>query len=556
MRRKPDVDLAVNVFGADLLISRDELVLGESIGSGSVAEVFYGSWRGTEVAVKQQPVDDAMDVVIMRELSVMARNEHPNLVRLLGFCHGGPTFDLVLELCRGGALFNLLHLSERQISMRQWPPPGVRSHSRLALRDSSSFSSSAAASLPPPGVEGRGSAKLFAQREARAQLPLMRQQLKLAEDVSEGMAYLHRQTPQIMHRDLKSLNVLLHEPVTSLHDVPLAKVTDFGLARARGGPRCWAQSAPQATLQLQERWRPRRHSRSSSCPEKLVGLCRSPEDVEPLPWIKETSWMSHTNSPDRQISSASSDGGLQRNRPCGDTLSTVSSRAAGDLQVADTFQPRVLHAPPVPIFNDEDIADAPDVLVNGVHVAVPVLDAWGPPVHPLPTRATSPSFGTSRCSTPQSPEEPWSQLASEANQSSRAKQISSSSICSDSSRYTAVSRLTSRIGSVQWMSPELLLGGENYTSKVDVYAYGMLVYEIFFFEPPFVEFEPDEVESAVLAGVRPDIGCDDVPEQMLRLMRACWHHDAERRPTFEALRCALASFREHDADAFEAFLSP
>ncbi|CAK0826268.1 unnamed protein product [Prorocentrum cordatum] len=438
MRRKPDVDLAVNVFGADLLISRDELVLGESIGSGSVAEVFYGSWRGTEVAVKQQPVDDAMDVVIMRELSVMARNEHPNLVRLLGFCHGGPTFDLVLELCRGGALFNLLHLSERQISMRQ--------------------------------------------------------QLKLAEDVSEGMAYLHRQTPQIMHRDLKSLNVLLHEPVTSLHDVPLAKVTDFGLARARGGPRCWAQSAPQATLQLQERWRPRRHSRSSSCPEKLVGLCRSPEDVEPLPWIKETSWMSHTNSPDRQISSASSDGGLQRNRPCGDTLSTVSSRAAGDLQVADTFQPRVLHAPPVPIFNDEDIADAPDVLVNGVHVAVPVLDAWGPPVHPLPTRATSPSFGTSRCSTPQSPEEPWSQLASEANQSSRAKQISSSSICSDSSRYTAVSRLTSRIGSVQWMSPELLLGGENYTSKVDVYAYGMLVYEIFFFEPPFVEFEPDEGE--------------------------------------------------------------
>ncbi|CAK0826267.1 unnamed protein product [Prorocentrum cordatum] len=440
-----------------------------------------------------------MDVVIMRELSVMARNEHPNLVRLLGFCHGGPTFDLVLELCRGGALFNLLHLSERQISMRQ--------------------------------------------------------QLKLAEDVSEGMAYLHRQTPQIMHRDLKSLNVLLHEPVTSLHDVPLAKVTDFGLARARGGPRCWAQSAPQATLQLQERWRPRRHSRIAPVARRSWWGCAGPPKTSSR---YPGSRRNILDEPHELARPADLLGELRR-RPAAESAvrgHVIDRLLAGRWRPAGRGHVPAARAPRPTSAHIQRRGHRRYVLVNGVHVAVPVLDAWGPPVHPLPTRATSPSFGTSRCSTPQSPEEPWSQLASEANQSSRAKQISSSSICSDSSRYTAVSRLTSRIGSVQWMSPELLLGGENYTSKVDVYAYGMLVYEIFFFEPPFVEFEPDEVESAVLAGVRPDIGCDDVPEQMLRLMRACWHHDAERRPTFEALRCALASFREHDADAFEAFLSP
>lgn len=117
--------------------------------------------------------------------------------------------------------------------------------------------------------------------------------------------------------------------------------------------------------------------------------------------------------------------------------------------------------------------------------------------------------------------------------------------------------MTSRIGTVQWMSPELLLSDANYTAKVDVYAYGMLVYEILFCEPPFAEFEPDEVEAAVLAGDRPDTDCEDadVPAQLLRLMRACWHQDAARRPSFDALVGALAAFRRRDAEAFERLLA-
>jgi serine/threonine protein kinase len=105
------------------------------------------------------------------------------------------------------------------------------------------------------------------------------------------------------------------------------------------------------------------------------------------------------------------------------------------------------------------------------------------------------------------------------------------------------------------MSPELLLSGSNYTAKVDVYAYGMLVYEILFCEPPFADFEPDEVESAVLAGDRPDTGCDDVPAQLLRLMRACWHQDAARRPSFDTLVGALAAFSRGDEETFEALLA-
>ncbi|CAK0904256.1 unnamed protein product [Prorocentrum cordatum] len=132
-----------------------------------------------------------MATFFIRELGVMSRTRHPNLVRLFGFCHGADTFDLVLELCMGGTLFSLLHVSDVEV--------------------------------------------------------VPRQQFKVAGDVAKGMAYLHGLATPVLHRDLKSLNVLLHAPVCSPRDQPLAKVTDFGLAKMwlapdgllddhRGGP--------------------------------------------------------------------------------------------------------------------------------------------------------------------------------------------------------------------------------------------------------------------------------------------------------------------------------
>ena len=41
----------------------------------------------------------------------------------------------------------------------------------------------------------------------------LRQRYRMALDVAKGMNFLHIQEPQILHRDLKSLNLLLVEPV-------------------------------------------------------------------------------------------------------------------------------------------------------------------------------------------------------------------------------------------------------------------------------------------------------------------------------------------------------
>jgi len=40
----------------------------------------------------------------------------------------------------------------------------------------------------------------------------------MALDIAKGMNYLHTQEPPILHRDLKSLNLLVYEQVLSSSD--------------------------------------------------------------------------------------------------------------------------------------------------------------------------------------------------------------------------------------------------------------------------------------------------------------------------------------------------
>jgi serine/threonine protein kinase len=54
----------------------------------------------------------------------------------------------------------------------------------------------------------------------------------MAFDTAKGMLFLHTQydTP-ILHRDLKSLNLLLYTQINGPSDMVQVKITDFGLAR-------------------------------------------------------------------------------------------------------------------------------------------------------------------------------------------------------------------------------------------------------------------------------------------------------------------------------------
>ena len=60
-----------------------------------------------------------------------------------------------------------------------------------------------------------------------------KQRYRMALDIAKGMNFLHIQEPPILHRDLKSLNLLLAEEVRSENDHVQVKVTDFGLSRSK-----------------------------------------------------------------------------------------------------------------------------------------------------------------------------------------------------------------------------------------------------------------------------------------------------------------------------------
>eukprot|EP00419_Tripos_fusus_P027722 CAMPEP_0172715982 /NCGR_PEP_ID=MMETSP1074-20121228/67856_1 /TAXON_ID=2916 /ORGANISM="Ceratium fusus, Strain PA161109" /LENGTH=293 /DNA_ID=CAMNT_0013540615 /DNA_START=47 /DNA_END=928 /DNA_ORIENTATION=+ len=164
-------------------LNPDEISIEEKVGSGCTAEVFKGVFRGQIVAVKQiawnklgqgEKEQRAFD----REVGIMPHLYHPNLVAFLGVTTLEMPLRIITEFCDGGCCFELLHNME---------------HIEL---------------------------EWF-------------QQLKMIRDVTHAMSYLHSFDPQIIHRDLKSLNLLLLRPVRSSRDIPMVKVSDFGLARMK-----------------------------------------------------------------------------------------------------------------------------------------------------------------------------------------------------------------------------------------------------------------------------------------------------------------------------------
>jgi serine/threonine protein kinase len=115
-----------------------------------------------------------MDTVC-REREKLALNiDHVNVVKCFE-ATTVPPYLIVSEFCAGGSLWDTLHNSTFQLSLRQ--------------------------------------------------------RAKVLLDVTSGMRYLHQQQPCILHRDLKSGNVLLTKDIASSCQVPVAKVSDFGLSR-------------------------------------------------------------------------------------------------------------------------------------------------------------------------------------------------------------------------------------------------------------------------------------------------------------------------------------
>ncbi|XP_053830306.1 mitogen-activated protein kinase kinase kinase 21 isoform X2 [Vidua macroura] len=171
-------------------IDFQHLELQEIIGVGGFGKVYRATWRGREVAVKAARQDPDQDITataesVRQEAKLFSMLRHPNIIALHGVCLREPNLCLVMEFARGGSLNRALAAA-----------PGAAA-ARGGRR------------IPPHIL------------------------VNWAVQIARGMLYLHDEAiVPILHRDLKSSNILLLEKVE--HDDicnKTLKITDFGLAR-------------------------------------------------------------------------------------------------------------------------------------------------------------------------------------------------------------------------------------------------------------------------------------------------------------------------------------
>ncbi|KAK8589390.1 hypothetical protein V6N13_088240 [Hibiscus sabdariffa] len=151
----------------------EDLEIGERIGLGSYGEVYHADWNGTEVAVKKfldQDFSGAALAEFKREVRIMRRLRHPNVVLFMGAVTRPPNLSIITEFLPRGSLYKILHRPHPQIDEKR--------------------------------------------------------RIKMALDVARGMNCLHTSIPTIVHRDLKSPNLLVDKNWN-------VKVCDFGLSRLK-----------------------------------------------------------------------------------------------------------------------------------------------------------------------------------------------------------------------------------------------------------------------------------------------------------------------------------
>ena len=86
------------------------------------------------------------------------------------------------------------------------------------------------------------------------------------------------------------------------------------------------------------------------------------------------------------------------------------------------------------------------------------------------------------------------------------------------------------------LAPELLSGQGSYSQATDVYAFGMIMWEITSHEKPFHDAVHDKVLALrIVKGLRPEI-TKDTPQFYQDLMQQCWHSDPKQRPTAQELK--------------------
>jgi serine/threonine protein kinase len=117
--------------------------------------------------------------------------------------------------------------------------------------------------------------------------------------------------------------------------------------------------------------------------------------------------------------------------------------------------------------------------------------------------------------------------------------------------------MTQKVGTKQWMAPEVIRGAK-YDEKADVYSFGIVLWELLTQLEPFKDFnEYHLMTRVVIEGVRPRIPAT-CPTKLAQLIANCWDGNPENRPSFktisEMFRSDKVSFEGTDCRIVETYM--
>ncbi|CAM8994863.1 unnamed protein product [Rhodiola kirilowii] len=97
-------------------------------------------------------------------------------------------------------------------------------------------------------------------------------------------------------------------------------------------------------------------------------------------------------------------------------------------------------------------------------------------------------------------------------------------------------------GTYRWMAPEMIKH-KAYGKKVDVYSFGLILWELISGSIPYEDMNPIQAAFAVVSkNLRPAFP-KDCPPAMKALIEQCWSSNAEKRPDFWQVVKVLEQFK-------------
>jgi hypothetical protein len=174
----------------DIEINEDEVQfertkLGDKIiiGQGSSCSVYLGVYKNNYIALKYIK-NEAYKKLLLTEINILKNVDHKNIIKYYGILQlnneeyqdSDESFYILIEYAKYGTLFDIIHQKSKKLQ--------IKYNKKLSIRE----------------------------------------KFILLSKIVDGMLYLHSKNPPIIHRDLKTENILLDSNMEP-------KISDFGIAK-------------------------------------------------------------------------------------------------------------------------------------------------------------------------------------------------------------------------------------------------------------------------------------------------------------------------------------